>query len=64
MISTEVSFLATHNTALRVIKNLSWTKATTQILLKSELKGVNNNGPERPERAMVANNGFTGTCYT
>jgi hypothetical protein len=33
-------------------------------MLESELKGVNNNGPERPERAMVANNGFTGTCYT
>jgi hypothetical protein len=27
-------------------------------------KGVNNNGSERPECAMVANNGFTGTCYT
>jgi gag-polypeptide of LTR copia-type/Zinc knuckle len=50
--------------ALRVIDNLSWTKATTQILLQSELKGVNNNGTERPERAMVSNNGFTGTCYT
>jgi hypothetical protein len=50
--------------ALRVIDNLSWSKATTHILLESELRGVNNNGPELPERAMVANNGFTGTCYT
>jgi hypothetical protein len=47
--------------------SLSWTKATTQILLESELKGVNNNSPERPERperSTVANNEFTGICYT
>jgi hypothetical protein len=61
---SEVPALSAVMSALRVIDNLSWTKATTQILLESELKGVNNNGPERPERAMVANNGFTGTCYT
>jgi gag-polypeptide of LTR copia-type/Zinc knuckle len=60
---SEISALSAVLSALRVIDNLSWTKATTQILLESELKGVNNNGPERPERAMVANNGFTGTCY-
>jgi hypothetical protein len=60
----EVSALSAVLSALRVIDNLSWTKATTQILLESELKGFNNNGPERPELAMVANNGFTGTCYT
>jgi gag-polypeptide of LTR copia-type/Zinc knuckle len=61
---SEVSALSAVLLVLRVIDNLSWTKATTQILLESELKGVNNNGPERPERAMVANNVFTGTCYT
>jgi gag-polypeptide of LTR copia-type len=61
---SKVSALSAVLSALRVIDNLSWTKATTQILLKSELKGVNNNGPERPELAMVANNGFNGTYYT
>jgi gag-polypeptide of LTR copia-type len=61
---SEVSALSAVLSAFRVIDNLGWTKATTQILLESELKGVNKNGPERPERAMVANNGFTGTCYT
>jgi hypothetical protein len=61
---SEVSDLSAGLSALLVIDNLSWTKATTQILLESELKGVNNNGPERPERAMVASNGFTGTSYT
>jgi Zinc knuckle len=61
---SEDSALSAVLSALRVIDKLSWTKATTQILLESELKGVNNNGQERPERAMVANNGFTGTCYT
>jgi hypothetical protein len=60
----EVPALSAVLSALRVIDNLSWTKATTQILLESELKGVKNNGPERPERAMVASNGFTGTFYT
>jgi gag-polypeptide of LTR copia-type len=50
----EVSALSAILSVLRVIDNLSWTKATTQILLESELKGINNNGPERPERAMVA----------
>jgi hypothetical protein len=57
-------YLPSCRSALPVIDNLSWTKATTQILLESELKGVKKNGPERPERAMVANNGFTGTCET
>jgi hypothetical protein len=61
---SEVSALSAVLSALRVIDNLSWTKATTQILLESELKSVNNNGPERPERAMIANNEFNGTCYT
>jgi hypothetical protein len=61
---SEVSALSAVLSALRVIDNLCWTKATTQILLESELKGVNNNGPERPDRAMAANNGFTVTCYT
>jgi hypothetical protein len=61
---SEVPALSAFLSALCVIDNHSWTKATTQILLESELKGVKNNGPERPKRAMVANNGFTGTCYT
>jgi hypothetical protein len=61
---SEVSALSAVLSALRVIENLSWTKATTQILLESERKGVNSNGLERPERAMVANNGFIGACYT
>jgi gag-polypeptide of LTR copia-type len=61
---SEVSVLSAVLSALRVIDNLSWTKSTTQILLESELEGVNNDGPERPERAMVANNEFTGTCCT
>jgi hypothetical protein len=61
---SHVSALSAVLSALRVIGNLSRTKATTQILLESELKGFNNNDLERPERAMVANNGFTGTCYT
>jgi hypothetical protein len=61
---SEVSALSTFLLAPRVIENLSWIKATTQILIESELKGVNNNGPELPERAMVANNGFTATWYT
>jgi gag-polypeptide of LTR copia-type len=61
---SEISALSAVLSALRVIDNLSWTKVTTQILLESELKDVKNNGPERPERAMVVNNGFTGTCYT
>jgi Zinc knuckle len=61
---SEVSALSAVLSALRVIDNLSWTKAKTQILLESELKGVNSNGPERPECAMVPNKGFTGTCYT
>jgi hypothetical protein len=61
---SEVSPLSAVLSALRFIDNLSWIKATTQILFESELKGVNNNGPERSERAMVASNGFTGTCYT
>jgi Zinc knuckle len=61
---SEVSALSAVLSALRVIDNLGCTKATTQILLESELKGVNNNGSERPERAMVANNEFNATCYS
>jgi hypothetical protein len=45
---SEVSALFAVLSALRVIENLSWTKATTQILLESELKVVNNNGPKCP----------------
>jgi hypothetical protein len=60
---SEVSALFAVLLELRVI-DLRWTKAMTQILLESKQKGVINNGTERPERAMVANNGFTGTCYT
>jgi hypothetical protein len=61
---SEVSALSAVLSALFVTDNPSWTKETTQILLESEMKGVNNNGPNRSERAMVANNGFAGTCYT
>jgi hypothetical protein len=53
---SEISALSAVLSALRVIDNFSWTKATTQILLESELKGVNNNRPERLERAIVVNN--------
>jgi hypothetical protein len=53
---SEVSALSVVLTALRVIDNISWTKATMQILPESELKGINNNGPERPERAILPNN--------
>jgi hypothetical protein len=35
---SEVSALSSVLSALRVIDNLSWTKATTNILLESELK--------------------------
>jgi gag-polypeptide of LTR copia-type len=59
----EVSALSAVLSALRVIDNLSWTKETSQILLELDIKGVKNNGPERSELAMVANNGFTATCY-
>jgi hypothetical protein len=61
---SEISALSAVLSALRVIDDISWTKATTHILLESEMKGVISNGTERPERAVVANNGFTGTCYT
>jgi hypothetical protein len=61
---SEVSATSAVLSPLRVIDNLSWTKATTLILLESELKGINNNGPELPERAMASNNRFPGTCYT
>jgi gag-polypeptide of LTR copia-type len=40
----EVSALSAVLSELRVIHNLSWTKATTQILLESELKGVKKIG--------------------
>jgi hypothetical protein len=50
--------------ALRATDELSWIKAMTQILPKSDMKGVNNKDREYPERAMIANTGFTGTCYT
>jgi hypothetical protein len=36
---SEVLALSAVLSALRVIDNLSWTKATTQILLESTLKG-------------------------
>jgi hypothetical protein len=57
-VSTPPGVLST----VRVTDDL--TKATTQILLRSELLSVSNNGPKRPERAIVANNGFSGTIYT
>jgi hypothetical protein len=37
---SEVSSLSAVLSALRVIDNLSWTKATRKILIESELKGV------------------------
>jgi hypothetical protein len=61
---SEVSALSAVLSALRVTDKLSCTKATTQILLELELKGVNKIGAERPDRAMVANNGFNGTFYS
>jgi hypothetical protein len=48
---SEVSALSAVLSALRVIDNLSWTRATKQILLESELKGVNSNESWRPKRA-------------
>jgi gag-polypeptide of LTR copia-type/Zinc knuckle len=61
---SEVSALYAVLSALRATDDLSWIKATTQILLESDMKGVNNKGREYPERAMVASTGFAGTCYT
>jgi Zinc knuckle len=61
---SEVSALYAVLSALRATDELSWIKATTQILLESDMKGVNNKGREYPERAMVASTGFAGTCYT
>jgi gag-polypeptide of LTR copia-type len=61
---SEVSALSAVLSALRATNELSWIKATTQILLKSDIKGFNNKGREYPERAMVASTGFAGTCYT
>jgi gag-polypeptide of LTR copia-type len=61
---SEVSTLSAVLSALRATQELSWIKATTQILLESDMKGVKNKGREYPERAMVASTGFSGTCYT
>jgi hypothetical protein len=61
---SEVSALFAVLSAFRATDDLSWIKATTQILLESGMKGVNNKGREYPERAMVASTGFAGTCYT
>jgi gag-polypeptide of LTR copia-type/Zinc knuckle len=61
---SEVSALSAVLSALCATDELSWIKATTQILLESDMKGVNNKGREYPERAMVASTGFSGTCYT
>jgi Zinc knuckle len=61
---SKVSALSAVLSALRVTDELSWIKATTQILLESDMKGVNNKGREYPERAMVSSTGFAGTCYT
>jgi hypothetical protein len=47
---SEISALSVVLSALRVIYNHSCTKATKQIMLESKLRGVNNSGPERPER--------------
>jgi hypothetical protein len=59
---SEVSGFSTVLSALRVTDNLSGTMAMTHILHESQLKGVSINGPELPERAMVANNGLACTC--
>jgi gag-polypeptide of LTR copia-type/GAG-pre-integrase domain len=61
---SEVSALSAVLSALRATDELSWIKATTQILLESDMKGVNNKGREYPERAMVVSTGFAGTFYT
>jgi hypothetical protein len=61
---SEVSALSAVLSALRATDELSWIKATTQILLESDMKGVNNKGRGYPERAMVASTAFAGTCYT
>jgi gag-polypeptide of LTR copia-type len=61
---SEVSALSAVLSALRATDELSWVKATTQILLESDMKGVNNKGRKYPESAMIASTGFAGTCYT
>jgi hypothetical protein len=61
---SEVSALSAVLSALRATDDLSWIRATTQILLESGMKGVNNKGLEYPRRGMVASTGFAGTCYT
>jgi hypothetical protein len=43
----EVSALSAVLSALRATDDLSWIKATTQILLESGMKGVNNKGREK-----------------
>jgi hypothetical protein len=50
--------------ALRIMEDLIRIKATTQILLESDMKGADNKCREYPERAMIASTGFIGTCYT
>jgi hypothetical protein len=61
---SEVSALSAVLSALRASDELSWIKAATQILLESDMKGVNNKGREYSERAMVVSTVFAGTCYT
>jgi gag-polypeptide of LTR copia-type len=61
---SQVSALSAVLSALRGTDKVSWMKATTQILLESDMKGANNKGREYPERAMVASTGFSGICYT
>jgi gag-polypeptide of LTR copia-type len=61
---SEVSALSGVLSALRATDELSWIKATTQILLESDMKDINNKGRDYPERAMVVSTGFAGTCYT
>jgi Zinc knuckle len=61
---SEVPALSAVLSELRATDDLSWIKATTQILLESVMKGVNNKGREYPERAMNASTGFAGSCYT
>jgi gag-polypeptide of LTR copia-type len=45
---SEVSALSAVLSALRATDELSWIKATTQILLESDMRGVNNKGREYP----------------
>jgi hypothetical protein len=45
---SEISALSAVLSALRATDELSWIKAMTQILLESDMKGVNKKGREYP----------------